>query len=288
MARSTLRPHSETTRRTPLRTFLHTDDGVTIDSVYDLGAVVYDASRPSARDLVFVVAHGFTGDVDRPHVRRVAQALTRHGAVVTFSFRGHGASGGRSTVGDREVLDLAAAVRWARELGHARVVTVGFSMGGSVVLRHAALYRADGSEHEGHEGHEGSAGAHSDAVVSVSAPARWYYRGTAPMRKLHWLVTRPEGRLVGRYGFRTRIHHREWDPVPLSPVQAVPRIAPTPLLIVHGDRDGYFPLDHPRMLAQAAGDHGELWLEPGMGHAEHAAGDALLARIGDWAVAQGG
>ncbi|WP_078916598.1 alpha/beta hydrolase [Streptomyces viridochromogenes] len=288
VARSTLRPHSETTRRTPLRTFLHTDDGVTIDSVYDLGAVVYDASRPSARDLVFVVAHGFTGDVDRPHVRRVAQALTRHGAVVTFSFRGHGASGGRSTVGDREVLDLAAAVRWARELGHARVVTVGFSMGGSVVLRHAALYRADGSEHEGHEGHEGSAGAHSDAVVSVSAPARWYYRGTAPMRKLHWLVTRPEGRLVGRYGFRTRIHHREWDPVPLSPVQAVPRIAPTPLLIVHGDRDGYFPLDHPRMLAQAAGDHGELWLEPGMGHAEHAAGDALLARIGDWAVAQGG
>jgi len=128
----------------------------------------------------------------------------------------------------------------------------------------------------------------TDAVVSVSAPARWYYRGTAPMRKLHWLVTRPEGRLVGRYGFRTRIHHREWDPVPLSPVEAVPRIAPTPLLIVHGDRDGYFPLDHPRMLADAAGDRGELWLEPGMGHAEHAATDALLARIGTWGAAQAG
>jgi pimeloyl-ACP methyl ester carboxylesterase len=268
-----------------LRTFLHTDDGVTIDSVYDPGAVVYDASRPPVGNLVFVVAHGFTGDVDRPHVRRVVEALTRHGAVVTFSFRGHGASGGRSTVGDREVLDLAAAVRWARELGHARVATVGFSMGGSVVLRHAALYRPDALEREGRARR---AGAHSDAVVSVSAPARWYYRGTAPMRKLHWLVTRPEGRLVGRYGFRTRIHHREWNPVPLSPVEAVPRIAPTPLLIVHGDRDGYFPLDHPRMLAEAAGDHGELWLEPGMGHAEHAAGEALLARIGDWAVAQVG
>ncbi|MFF7163901.1 alpha/beta hydrolase [Streptomyces sp. NPDC008086] len=282
VARSTVRPHSETTRPTPLRTFLHTDDGVSVDSVYDPATVVYDSSRPSAGELVFVVAHGFTGDVDRPHVRRVVEAFTRYGAVVTFSFRGHGASGGRSTVGDREVLDLAAAVRWARELGHTRVVTVGFSMGGSVVLRHAALYRADGEEREG------SAGAHTDAVVSVSAPARWYYRGTAPMRKLHWLVTRPEGRLVGRYGFRTRIHHREWNPVPLSPVEAVPRIAPTPLLIVHGDRDGYFPLDHPRMLAEAAGDHGELWLEPGMGHAEHAADDKLLARIGDWAGAQGG
>ncbi|MFE0510623.1 alpha/beta hydrolase [Streptomyces sp. NPDC058964] len=269
-ARSTIRPNPETGGRAPMRTFLYTADGISIDSVYNPGAVVYDASAPPSRDLAFVVAHGFTGDVDRPHVRRVAALLARHGAVVTFSFRGHGSSGGRSTVGDREVLDLAAAVRWARELGHTRVVTVGFSMGGSVVLRHAALHRD------------------VDAVVSVSAPARWYYRGTAPMRRLHWLVTRPVGRLVGRYGLRTRIHHRDWDPVPVSPVQAVPDIAPAPLLIVHGDRDGYFPLDHPRMLAAAAGEHGELWVEPGMGHAEHAAPDDLLTRIGEWAAARAG
>ncbi|MFI9801887.1 MULTISPECIES: alpha/beta hydrolase [unclassified Streptomyces] len=274
VARSTVRPNSETAGRVPIRTFLRTADGVAVDSVYDPGQVVYDASRPSGGAPVFVVAHGFTGDADRPHVRRVAGVLRRYGAVVTFSFRGHGASGGRSTVGDREVLDLAAAVRWARGLGHARVVTVGFSMGGSVVLRHAALHRDDD--------------ARTDAVVSVSAPARWYYRGTPLMRRLHWMVTRPEGRLVGRYGFRVRIHHRDWDPVPMSPVEAAPRIAPTPLLIVHGDRDAYFPLDHPRMLAAAAGDHADLWLEPGMGHAENAAGDDLLARIGDWAVTRCG
>ncbi|MFF7371830.1 alpha/beta hydrolase family protein [Streptomyces tricolor] len=277
VARSTVRPNSETGRRGPIRTFLRTADGIPIESVYDPPPVVYEtpsdaADTPSSpsRDLVFVIAHGFTGDVDRPHLRRVADVLGGYGAVVTFSFRGHGRSGGRSTVGDKEVLDLAAAVEWARGLGHPRVATVGFSMGGSVVLRHAALYGG------------------TDAVVSVSAPARWYYRGTAPMRRLHWLVTRPEGRLVGRYGLRTRIHHRDWDPVPLSPVQSVPRIAPTPLLIVHGDRDGYFPLDHPRMLAEAAGDHGELWVEPGMGHAEHAADDALMARIGAWAVRAAG
>ncbi|MER6851511.1 MULTISPECIES: alpha/beta fold hydrolase [Streptomyces] len=278
VARSTIRPHAgtprgaagRTPRRTPARTFLRTSDGVRIDAVYDPGPARGDAADP-----VFVVAHGFTGDADRPHVRRIAEAFARHGAVVTFSFRGHGASGGRSTVGDREVLDLAAAVAWARGFGHARVVTVGFSMGGSVVLRHAALYGDDSA-------------ARVDAVVSVSAPARWYYRGTAPMRRLHWLVMRPAGRLVGRYGLRTRIHHRDWDPVPLSPVEAVPRIAPTPLLLVHGDRDGYFPLDHPRMLAEAAGDHGELWVEPGMGHAEHASGEELLRRIGDWAVARAG
>ncbi|GHF00663.1 alpha/beta hydrolase [Streptomyces werraensis] len=294
VARSTVRPYSETLNVTrdgaAMRTFLRTADGVAIDSVYEPGCVVYDPGKavyeradegsPNgsgkenpdvSRRLALVIAHGFTGDADRPHVRRVAQVFARYGAVVTFSFRGHGRSGGRSTVGDREVLDLAAAVAWARELGHTRVVTVGFSMGGSVVLRHAAL----------------DAGG-VDAVVSVSAPARWFYRGTAPMRRLHWLVTRPSGRLVGRYGLRTRIHHRQWDPVPLSPVEAVPRIAPTPLLVVHGDQDAYFPLDHPRMLADAAGEHGELWVEHGMGHAENAAPEPLLRRIGDWAAARAG
>ncbi|MEU9284208.1 alpha/beta fold hydrolase [Streptomyces sp. NPDC048275] len=269
MTGSSLRPPLETPRRTPLRRFLHTVDGVTIDAAYDPG------TRPSD-DLAIVVAHGFTGGVDRPHVRRVADVFARGAAVVTFSFRGHGASGGNSTVGDREVHDLAAAVAWARELGHARVVTVGFSMGGSVVLRHAALSAQE---------HAGRTEARTDAVVSVSAPARWYYRGTAPMRRVHWLVTRPVGRVVGRYGLRTRIHHGGWDPVPASPVESVPLIAPTPLLIVHGDQDGYFPVDHPRMLAAASGDHAELWLEHGMGHAEHAADDELLTRIGEWAAA---
>lgn len=100
------------------------------------------------------------------------------------------------------------------------------------------------------------------------------------MRRVHWVITRPMGRLVGRYGLRTRIHNQDWDPVPLSPVEAAPMIAPTPLLIVHGDRDPYFPVDHPRTLAEAAGC--ELWLERGMGHAENAADEELLRRLGDW------
>ncbi|WP_327163379.1 alpha/beta hydrolase [Streptomyces zaomyceticus] len=247
------------------RAMLRTDDGVRIEAVYEPSTA--SVTDTAVTGTAVVVAHGFTGSADRPAVRRAARVLAGRGAaVVTFSFRGHGGSGGRSTVGDREVLDLSAAVRWARELGHARVATLGFSMGGSVVLRQAALDR----ETEGR----------ADAVAAVSAPARWYYRGTAPMRRLHWVVTRPAGRLVGRYGFGVRIDRHAWDPVPLSPVEAVPLIAPTPLLVVHGDRDAYFPLDHPRMLA-GAGD-AELWLERGMGHAENAADDELLARLGDW------
>ncbi|MFC5767289.1 alpha/beta hydrolase [Actinacidiphila bryophytorum] len=234
------------------------------------------AARGVGRDLAIVVAHGFSGALERPAVRRAAGVLNRSGGVFTFSFRGHGRSGGHSTVGDREVLDLDAAVRWARRLGYARVAAVGFSMGASVVLRHAGAGPGAGL-------------APVDAVVSVSSPARWYYRGTAPMRRLHWVVTRPTGRLVSRFGLHTRINSAEWDPVPASPVESVPHIAPTPLLIVHGDRDTYFPLDHPRSLAEAAGEGGaELWIEPGFGHAENAADEKLLGRIGDWLTARVG
>lgn len=253
------------------RTSLLTADGVRIDAVHTPRSAPSDTP---ADGLAVVLAHGFTGALERPALRRAAAVFAQRAGVITFSFRGHGRSGGRSTVGDREVLDLAAAVGWARALGYRRVATVGFSMGGSVVLRHAALYGG---------AREGRTDARTDTVVSVSAPARWFYRGTASMRRLHWVVTRPTGRLVSRLGLRTRIHPEDWDPVPLSPVAAVPRIAPTPLLVVHGDRDPYFPLDHPRMLAAAADPAtSEMWLEPGFGHAENAAPRELLERIAAW------
>ncbi|WP_407565745.1 alpha/beta hydrolase family protein [Streptomyces sp. 184] len=300
---------------------LRAADGVPIEAAY--------APGPGPGAPAIVVAHGFTGALERPAIRRAAAVFAQRAGVVTFSFRGHGGSGGRSTVGDREVLDLAAAVAWARSLGHARVATVGFSMGGSVVLRHGALYRGaarrDERERGGREGRTeayenaaaGGGGAapgpaadgaapldggaldgnvlrtdtasYADAVVSVSSPARWFYRGTAPMRRLHWIVERRAGRTVSRLALKTRIHHRRWNPEPLSPTAAVPLIAPVPLLVVHGTRDAYFPLDHPHALAAAAEPGAaELWLEEDFGHAENAASDELLTRIAEWATKAAG
>ncbi|MEV6317573.1 alpha/beta fold hydrolase [Streptomyces sp. NPDC051776] len=312
-ARSRVPPITSGIRHGRRSTTLLTDDGVRIEAAYEprAGAAVGDGTAGDAGtaagpgdDLAVVVAHGFTGSLHRPALQRAAHEFGRHAAVITFSFRGHGRSGGRSTVGDREVLDVAAAVRWARSLGHTRVATVGFSMGGSVVIRHAALHRnpsagaatrPDGilrpdaaRPGDGIGGARSRPGAHTDAVVAISAPARWYYRGTAPMRRVHWVVQRPVGRLVGRFGLRTRIHSKDWNPVPLSPVEAVPLIPPVPLLIVHGDQDPYFPLDHPLSLAAAAPEGAaELWIEQGLGHAENAAEAAVLHRIADWLVAGG-
>ena len=235
-------------------------DGVPIAARHDARTGA-DGAR---RDLAFVLAHGFTGSSREPTPRAMAAVLARHGGVVSLDFRGHGASGGLSTVGDLEVLDLDAAVGWARLLGYRRVVPVGWSMGAGVAVRHAALFRG------------------VDAVVAVSSPSRWQYRGTAPMRLLHRGVETTLGRAVLALGFGTRIAASGWDPWPSPPDALAALVAPTRLLLVHGDSDRYFPVEHAQWLARAAGPTAELWVEPGMGHAEAAATPALLHRIARW------
>jgi pimeloyl-ACP methyl ester carboxylesterase len=228
------------------------------------GVPLWAGHRPGPTRLGIVVAHGLTGSAHRTAVRRVVQVLSRCGGVVSFDFRGHGRSGGHSTVGDLEILDLAAAVNWARRLGYAHVATVGFSMGAAVALRHAAAIGGVA------------------AVAAISGPARWYYRGTAAMRRAHWVIESRWGRLTGRVLRRTRIAASGWQPEPEPPHEAAARIAPTPLLLVHGDRDRLFPVTHAQALYRAAGEPKQLWIEPGFGHAEASITPDLLRRIGDW------
>jgi pimeloyl-ACP methyl ester carboxylesterase len=241
---------------------LRTEDGV------DLAGIVVPAAATGSARMTFVLAHGFTGSVARPSFRRLAGWLSPFGEVRALDFRGHGGSGGgSSTGGDPEVHDVDAAVAAARADGAAAVVTVGLSMGGGVVLRQAALGRH-----------------RPDAVVSVSAVSRWYVRDTRPMQRVHWLLETAAGRRLGARLVRLRLDE-PWLTVPPSPLQVVSAIAPTPVLLVHGDRDEYFPLEHFRTLVQAAGPTATAWVVPGFGHAESGATAPLVERIGRWASA---
>jgi fermentation-respiration switch protein FrsA (DUF1100 family) len=69
----------------------------------------------------------------------------------------------------------------------------------------------------------------------------------------------------------------------MAPAEAASRIAPVPVLIVHGDQDIYFPPDHGKELFDAAKEPKELWMIPGFGHAERHTDDALVDRIAAWA-----
>jgi pimeloyl-ACP methyl ester carboxylesterase len=232
-----------------------TEDGVRLVGLHwDVGL----------RDLGCVVAHGFTGSSRVEHVQEICRTLASHGAgVLAPDLRGHGGSGGRSTVGDLEIHDIAASVHWLREHGYHRVAVLGWSMGGSAVLRYAGL------------------GGEADAVVSVSAPGRWFERGTRPMRIVHWLCETRTGRTVLRVTRRTRLASDSWVEVPAAPHEVVGGIAPTPLLIIHGDADHYFPMEHLELLRTGA-PGAAIWVEADMGHAETATTPELTSRIADW------
>jgi pimeloyl-ACP methyl ester carboxylesterase len=236
---------------------VRTSDGVSLSGIHCPG----DGSST-----VLAVCHGFTHHTRHSSTRRVIAALARHAPVLAFDMRGHGRSGGRSTVGDLEPLDLDAAVAWARSAGYERVVTVGFSLGAAVALRQAA---------------SPTHSTRPDAVVAVSGPARWYSRETVPMRRLHWLLEQPHGRLIARLmGVRL---DGGWEVVPPSPVEVAAALAPLPLLLVHFSRDRYFSAAHATALAAAAG-HAEVWTEPRDGHGESGTDAELAGRIARWAL----
>jgi len=102
------------------------------------------------------------------------------------------------------------------------------------------------------------------------------------MRLVHLAIENRTGRLITRKLKNTRISGGRWDPVPVPPDAAAALITPIPLLVVHGERDDYFPVDHGQRIFSAAGEPKELWIEPGMGHAESGSGPELINRIGAW------
>jgi pimeloyl-ACP methyl ester carboxylesterase len=235
-----------------------TADGVALSARYWPPSKETDLTQPA-----YLVGHGFTGSADRGSVRRICHRLAQLGRVVlAIDFRGHGRSQGRSTLGHAEVHDLAAGAAFLRDHGVQTLAVIGWSMGGSIALRYAGL------------------GGDADAIVSISSPGYWFERGTSPMRLIHWAAETRIGHVATRIATHTRLGEL-WDEVPESPVEVVGRIAPTPLLIVHGEQDAFFPRRHAEVLAAAA-PHADLWLEADMGHAEASTSAALIDRIDDW------
>jgi pimeloyl-ACP methyl ester carboxylesterase len=223
--------------RVPVSPFeLQTKDGVRI-----VGARI--GRRPAA--LVF--CHGFMGWHRKGRIVRVAEALSRWFTVYAFDFRGHGRSGGLSTFGDQEILDVEAVVRMARADGMDPVVTVGGSMGGVAVVRHAALLGG------------------VDAVAAVSTPAGWDGHGSEAVRRMSSLTGTARGRRFAR-ALGVRLSDR-WDD-PASPEEVAADIAPVPLLVFHGRDDHYFDEEQAWRLYRAAREPKRLFLSGRFGHGE--------------------
>jgi pimeloyl-ACP methyl ester carboxylesterase len=213
----------------------------TTDGVRLAGARLGDA------DPAVVFCHGFMGWHRKPRVGLLVETLARWFTVYACDLRGHGRSGGACTFGDREILDVDAVVAEARAGGHSMVATVGASMGGIAVLRHAALMGG------------------VDAVVGISVPARWEGHGSTAVRRMQWITTTPRGRRLSRaLGVRLSA---DWND-PEAPEDVVHKIAPTPLVVVHGHDDHYFDDEEAWRLYRRAGEPKRLLLASRFGHAE--------------------
>lgn len=241
-------------------------DGVELAGSYLRGPA--DRSVPAV-----VVLHGFGGHRTKPAYALLAERLSAVANVLAIDLRGHGASGGYSTLGLAETLDVAAAAGWLRSRGHSWVGLVGVSMGATAALRAAGT---------------APPGAY-DAVCTISAVSRWGVRDTPAMRHLTRAVTVAAYRQAYRAVLGVRIAARGWPDTspaadsrhwPVQPIDAVQRIAPTPVLLVHGTDDHYFGPEHAQALRARAGDPVELWLEPeGFGHAEDGFTRAFCDRL---------
>ncbi len=215
-----------------------TTDGV------PLSALVYGTADA---DVAIVFGHGFTGSQRNRRVVDLARRLAGAGhAVYTADFRGHGASGGLSTLGDREVHDLEAVLDVARRR-HRKVVSVGASMGGFVALRHAGL------------------GGNVDAVVAISSPAVGNDPALPRARLLRTAVRTTRGRrLLERYGTRVA----QFTPVASAPLDLAADIAPIPVAIIHGTRDRYVPISDAHAIYARLGEPRRLVVLPRFGHGE--------------------
>lgn len=217
---------------------VETEDGVRLD-----GAEL-EGEGPSA----FLVVHGLAANHLAPGFKEFAESMTRYGPTWTIDLRGHGRSGGKSSLGDKEALDVAAATRHIKATTNLPLTLIGFSMGAAAVIRSAALEEP------------------ADAVVSVSGPAHWGgWRGRRARRtSVIWKA--PGGRAVMRAltGVRIARPHLTCE----SPAEAAAKLAPTPLLIVHGAADQFFPAEEARDLWRAASEPKVLWLVEDGGHAE--------------------
>ena len=203
-----------------------------------------------------ILCHGFGGNKNIRDFVALAQDLSLRYCVYTFDFRGHGLSPGRSTFGYRETLDLDAVVRLARQEGNRRVAVVGFSMGGVVAMRYAALHGG------------------LDAVVAVSVPADIATARAPGARLIRALMGNPLGRALAarRYGVRVS---GEWKRQ-AAPADLVGLISPQPFTIIQGEDDFIFEVEQARELAHRAGDGCRLKTFPDFGHAEQGYGPHLV------------
>jgi dipeptidyl aminopeptidase/acylaminoacyl peptidase len=196
------------------------------------------------------VPSGNPPDPDDGGYPELAERLCRHGlAVFWFNFRGTGESGGN--------LDLAG---WARDLqavlnylweqdnfDKARLSLVGFSAGAAV-----SIFVAAGD-------------SRVSGVIACCCPAEIVFSN----QDNNWQAVIDRFRAIGVFrdrSFPPSVEEWAANCQSINPINYIDKIAPRPLLLIHGSDDQVVPLEHAQRLYEKAGVPKRLIVIDGAGH----------------------
>ncbi|MFN8636664.1 MAG: alpha/beta fold hydrolase [Chloroflexota bacterium] len=192
-----------------------------------------------------IVLHGHGGN--KHTTLPLAQMLYPAYNVLLIDHRGHGESDGvRTTIGYEERLDVHAAVDLLLERGLGPVGIFGMSMGAATAILAAAEDRRIA------------------AVVADSpfARLRWAVAQSAVLRGYPTVITP----IIAYLGCLATSLHLRSRMSAFDPVEVVDRIAPRPLLLMHGVEDEIVPVASARALMAQAGEPFDVWLIDGLKH----------------------
>lgn len=215
---------------------LRARDGIPLD------AWLFEAREPAPS---VIVVHGHGGNKDS--MLPLAQILFPRFNLLLLDTRGHGASGGtRTTLGYEERLDVHAAVDELIRRGLGPVGILGISMGAAIAI---------------------IAAADDPRIAAVIADS--------PFARLPWAVAEAAkvrgyppvlAPLVAQAAVRAAALRLGYPPSAFDPIEAVERIAPRPLLLIHGEHDTVINARHSRLILERAGEPKELWILDGLAH----------------------
>lgn len=197
-----------------------------------------------------VLVHGKDSSRTREHAGRTAELMARlhrRGfALLAIDLRGHGqSSDARLSFGVNEHRDILGAVDWLRAQGYpaGSIGVLGVSLGGASAIMAAAREPAIGA-----------------TVADCS------YAEFAPIIRDNFTrVTHLPAAVLWPARLLSRLIDGH-DLMAVRPVDEVGRIAPRPLLIIHGEADQLIPIRHAYAL-HTADPQSELWVLPGVRHA---------------------
>ncbi len=205
--------------------------------------------HPEPQGLV-LLSHGYTGcrETMLPYVKFLHEAGY---IVLLHDFRAHGWSGGqRATLGLEEPRDLQAAIRWVEmqeSLAELPLFLMGESMGAAVSLLVAAQ---------------------EPRVRAVVADCG-FARMDGPIRqRLETLFGANFARALTPATQTMGERFLGSSTTRIAPEEAIGRIAPRPVLLIHGTQDALVTPDHAHRLQAASGGTAQLWLVEGARHTE--------------------